>query len=378
MMVWTAPNGINVPDWFGDDSHQTKEPSVTKISMIGLDIAKNVFQVHGVDASGQVVLRRQLRRGQVEKFFAKLEPCVVGLEACGGAHHWARVLQRLGHEVRLMSARYVKAYVKRNKTDGRDAEGVCEAMQRPSMRLVPVKSVDQQGILVLHRTRHLLSRQRTMAGNALRGALAEFGIVAAPGVKGLRELVAGLAEAPIPEAARAALSLLAVQWENLDSAVAKLEGQIVRALRDDETARRLIEVPCIGPISASAILAKVPDPHAFRSARDFAAWMGLTPRQFGTAGKQRSGGISKQGDRTLRTLLVLGATSYLRQARARGVMDPWLRAILARRPSKVAARGQNGADHLGNAGKRRALSLARGGCRLRRSRDLVLSTSMCM
>lgn len=310
---------------------------MTKISMIGLDIAKNVFQVHGVDASGQVVLRRQLRRSQVERFFAQLEPCVVGMEACGGAHHWARVLQRLGHEVRLMPARYVKAYVKRNKTDGRDAEAVCEAMQRPSMRFVPVKSVDQQGVLVLHRTRHLLSRQRTMAGNALRGALAEFGIVAGQGVKGLRELVAGLAQAPIPEAARAALSLLAVQWGNLDSAVAKLEREIVQALRGDETARRLMAVPGVGPIGASAILAKVADPGGFRSARDFAAWLGLTPRQFGTGGQQRSGGISKQGDRMLRSLLVLGATSHLRQARARGVQDPWLRAILARRPSKVAA-----------------------------------------
>src|SRR5918999_5315482 len=200
---------------------------MTKISMIGLDLAKNVFQVHGTDASGQVVVRRQLRRSQVEGFFAALEPCVVGMEACGGAHHWARVLQRLGHEVRLMPAHYVKPYVKRNKTDGRDAEGVWEAMQRPSMRFVPVKSVDQQGVLVLHRTRALLNRQRTMAGNALRGALTEFGIIAAQGAKGLRALVAGLAQAAIPEAARAALSLLAVQWESLDSAVAKLEREIV-------------------------------------------------------------------------------------------------------------------------------------------------------
>jgi transposase len=310
---------------------------MTKISMIGLDLAKNVFQVHCVDAAGQVVLRRQLRRAQVLRFFAKLEPCVVGMEACGGAHYWARELRRLGHEVRLMPARYVKPYVKRNKTDGRDAEAICEAMQRPSMRFVPVKSVEQQGVLVLHRTRDLLSRQRTMAGNALRGALAEFGIVAAQGVKGLRELMGGLADAPIPEPARAALSLLAVQWEKLDDAVRKLEGQIVRAVRTDETARRLTEVPTVGPITASAILAKVSDPRAFRSGRDFAAWVGLTPSQSGTGGKQRSGGISKQGDRTLRTLLVLGASSRLRQERKRGVKDPWLRALLGRRPFKVVA-----------------------------------------
>jgi transposase len=310
---------------------------MTKVSMIGLDLAKNVFQVHGVDASGQVVLRRQLRRGQVERFFAKLEPCQVGMEACGGAHYWGRVVQQLGHEVRLMPARYVKAYVKRNKTDGRDAEAICEAMQRPSMRFVPVKSVDQQGVLVLHRTRHLLTRQRTMAGNALRGALAEFGIVAAPGVKGLRELMRELPAAPIPEPARAALSLLAVQWEALDDAVRKLERQIVRAVKADETARRLTEIPTVGPIGASAVLAKVPDPRVFRSARDFAAWVGMTPSQFGTGGKQCSGGISKQGDKTLRTLFVLGATSYLRQELARGVKDPWLRALLARRPFKVVA-----------------------------------------
>jgi transposase len=305
--------------------------------MIGLDIAKNVFQVHGVDAAGRVVLRRQFRRAQVERFFVKLEACVVGMEACGGAHYWGRELARLGHEVRLMPASYVKPYVKRNKTDGRDAEAICEAMQRPSMRFVPVKSADQQGVLVLHRTRALLIRQRTMAANALRGALAEFGIVAAQGVKGLRKLIGELAEAAIPDAARVALSLLAVQWENLDGAVRKLEGEIVRAVRADATARRLTEIPTVGPIGASAVLAKAPDPHVFRSARDFAAWLGLTPRQFGTGGKRRSGGISKQGDTTLRTLLVLGASSRLRQERARGVKDPWLRALLARRPFKVVA-----------------------------------------
>lgn len=312
---------------------------MTKISMIGLDLAKNVFQVHGVDASGQVVLRRQLRRGQVERFFAELPPCVVGMEACGGAHYWARVVQQLGHEVRLMHASYVKPYVKRNKNDGRDAEGVCEAMQRPTMRFVPVKSEAQQGILAVHRTRELLIRQRTMTGNGLRAGLAEFGIVAAQGVKGLRQLMSALAagDCAIPEAARAALSLLAVQWEHLDRAVTKLEGEIVRAVRAEATARRLLEIPAVGPIGASAVLAKVPDPHVFRSARDFAAWVGLTPKGSGTGGKHRSGHISKQGDKTLRTLFVLGATSHLRQEIARGVKDPWLRELLARRPFRVVA-----------------------------------------
>jgi transposase len=312
---------------------------MTKISMIGLDLAKNVFQVHGVDACGQVVLRRQLRRGQVERFFAALAPCVVGMEACGGAHYWARVVRRLGHEVRLMPASYVKPYVKRNKNDGRDAEGVCEAMQRPSMRFVPVKSEEQQGILAVHRTRALLIRQRTMTGNAVRAGLCEFGIVAAQGLKGLRQLMSAVAagDCAIPETARAALSVLAGQWESLDRAIGKLEREIVRSVRAEAAARRLLEVPGVGPIGASAVLAKVADPHVFRSARDFAAWVGLTPRQFGTGGKQRSGGISKKGDRTIRTLLVLGAASYLRQEIARGVKDPWLRELLARRPFRVAA-----------------------------------------
>jgi transposase len=312
---------------------------MTKISMIGLDLAKNVFQVHGVDGCGQVVLRRQLRRGQVERFFAELPPCVVGMEACGGAHYWARVVQQLGHEVRLMHASYVKPYVKRNKNDGRDAEGVCEAMQRPTMRFVPVKSEAQQGVLAVHRTRELLIRQRTMTGNGLRAGLAEFGIVAAQGVKGLRQLMSALVagDCAIPEAARAALSLLAVQWEHLDRAVAKLEGEIVRAVRAEATACRLLEIPAVGPIGASAVLAKVTDPHVFRSARDFAAWVGLTPKGSGTGGKHHSGHISKQGDKTLRTLFVLGATSHLRQEIARGVKDPWLRELLARRPFRVVA-----------------------------------------
>lgn len=312
---------------------------MTKISMIGLDIAKNVLQVHGVDAAGQVVLRRQLRRGQVEGFFAKLGPCVVGLEACGGAHHWARVLQRLGHAVRLMPASYVKAYVKRNKSDGRDAEAICEAMQRPSMRFVAVKSVDQQAVLVLHRTRGLLVRQRTMTANALRGALAEFGIVAAQGAKGLRQLMDAIAagDGAIAEPAGAALALLARQWEKLDGAIRQLEARIVRTVRENEAARRLTEIPGVGPIIASAVVAKVPDPRVFRTARDFAAWLGLTPRQFGTGGKPRSGGISKQGDQSVRSLLIVGASSRLRQERARGVKDAWLRGLIARRPIKVVA-----------------------------------------
>lgn len=310
---------------------------MTQISMIGLDLAKNVFQVHGVDASGAVVLRRQLRRREVEKFFADLPRTVVGMEACGGSHHWGRVIGRYGHEIKLMPASYVKPYVKRNKNDSRDAEGVCEAMSRPTMRFVPIKSAEQQAVLVVHSTRTLLVRQRTMAANALRAALGEFGIVAAQGLTGLRALIQQLG-APctaIPEIARGTLLLLARQWEALDAAERALERQITAAARADQDARRLMEVPCVGPIIASAVLAKVPDAHVFETARDFAAWIGLTGRDRGTGGKHRPGPISKQGDRMLRTLLITGASAYLRHQIARGVKDPWLREMLARRPYKV-------------------------------------------
>ena len=232
---------------------------MTKISMIGLDLAKNVFQVHGTDASGLVVVRRSLRRAQMERFFASLEPCVIGMEACAGAHHWARALRRMGHEVRMMPARYVKPYVKRNKTDGRDAEAVWEAMQRPTMRFVPIKSEESQAVLALHRTRALLVRQRTMTANAVRAAFAEFGIVAAQGYKGVRSLMAQLAAAdcPLPAMAQGALLVLARQWEALDSDIRTLDRQIIQAARADATACRLMEVPGIGPIIASAMVAAV-------------------------------------------------------------------------------------------------------------------------
>ena len=309
-----------------------------EISMIGLDLAKNVFQVHGVDASGRVVLRRQLRRPALEKFFAQLPPCTVGMEACGSAHHWARVIGRYGHQVRLMPPAYVKPYVKRNKNDGRDAEAICEAVGRPSMRFVPVKSVEQQASLAVHGVRALLVRQRTMAANALRAALSEIGIVAAQGFEGLRALMARL-EAPseeIPEMMRGALLVLARQWQALDAAERVLERQITKAARADREARRLMEVPGVGPIIASVVLAKVPDAKVFRSGRDFAAWIGLTGRDHGTGGRHCPGRISKQGDRVLRALFISGASSHLRQQKARGISDPWLRELLARRPYKVA------------------------------------------
>src|ERR1043165_2786797 len=296
-----------------------------EISMIGLDIAKNVFHIHGVNASGAPVLRRQLRRGQVEGFFAKLPPTLVGLEACGSAHHWARVISRCGHQVRLMPPGYVTPYVKGNKKDGRDAEAICEAVGRPSMRFVAVKSVEQQATLAVHTTRRLLVQQRTAAGNALRGMLSELGIVAAQGVKGLRTLMQQLEQPSeaIPEIMRGALLLLARQWNELDVAERALEKQITRTANADREAQRLMAVPTVGPMIASTVLAKVPNPGMFRSGRDFAAWIGLTGR------------ISKQGDRMLRTLLINGASAYLLHQKRRGVTDPWLRELLARRPYKV-------------------------------------------
>jgi transposase len=308
-----------------------------EISMIGLDLAKSVFQVHGIDASGAVVVRRQLRRGQVEKFFAQLPPCKVGMEACGSAHHWARVIGGYGHEVRLMPPVYVKPYVKRNKNDNRDAEAICEAMSRPTMRFVAVKSVEQQEMLSVHSTRALLVRQRTMVANALRAALSEIGIVAAQGVEGLRELMLRLeaSNETIPEAMRGALMILAQQWQALDAAERALERQIVQAAKADADARRLMAVPGVGPIIAGAVVAKVADAKMFSSGRDFAAWVGLTGRDHGTGGKHRVGRITKKGDRMLRSLLITGASAVLRQQKARGIKDPWLRDMLARRPYKV-------------------------------------------
>lgn len=311
---------------------------MTKISTIGLDLAKNVFQLHGIDASGAVVLKRQLRRSALEKFFAQLPPCLVGMEACGSAHHWARVIGRYGHEVKLMPPAYVKPYVKRNKNDGRDAEGICEAVGRPTMRFVAVKSVERQAALAVHGTRALLVRQRTMAANALRAALSELGIVAAQGLEGLRELMARLQapSADIPENMRCALLVLARHWQALDADERAIEQQIAKAARCDRNARRLMEVPGVGPIIATTVLAKVPDAKLFRSGRDFAAWIGLTGKDHGTGGKHRPGRISKQGDRVLRALLISGASAHLRQQKARGISDPWLRDLLARRPYKVA------------------------------------------
>jgi len=311
-----------------------------QITTIGLDIAKNVFQVHGIDAAEKVVVRKQVRRGQVMKFFTALSPCLVGIEACATAHHWARELTKLGHEVRLMPARDVKAYVKRNKNDAADAEAICEAVRRPTMRFVGVKSAEQQGRLMQHRTRDLLLRQRTQLINALRGHMGELGMVAAQGREGLKTLLAIIAKGAdehLPVDARASLIVLAAQLEALQTMIGAIEKRIVRQHRASEASKRLASIPGIGFLGASAITATVTDPSAFRSGRDFAAWIGLVPRQDSTGGKQKLGPISKQGDRYLRRLLVIGAHSVLRRAKQSPQNYPWLTQLLARRPFKVVA-----------------------------------------
>jgi len=311
-----------------------------QITTIGLDIAKNVFQVHGIDAAEKVVLRKQIRRGQVMKFFAALPPCLVGMEACATAHYWARELAKLGHEVRLMPAKDVKAYVKRNKNDAADAGATCEAVRRPTMRFVGVKSAEQQGQLMQHRTRDLLIRQRTQAINALRAHMAELGIVAAQGHEGLKKLLAIIADETderLPVDARASLIVLAAQLQALQTMIGAIEKRIIAQHRASEESKRVASIPGIGPLGASAITATVTDPSAFRSGRDFAAWIGLVPRQDSTGGKQKLGPISKQGDRYLRRLLVVGAHAVLKRARLHPQKYPWLTQLLARRPFKVVA-----------------------------------------
>jgi len=311
-----------------------------QIATIGLDIAKNVFQVHGIDAAERVVIRKQLRRRQVLEFFKALPPCLVGMEACATAHYWARELMKLGHLVRLMPAKDVKAYVKRNKNDAADAEAICEAVRRPTMRFVGVKSAEQQGRLMQHRTRDLLLRQRTQVINALRAHLAELGIVAAQGREGLKQLLKIIADekdARLPIDARASLIVLAAQLQALHTMIGSIEKRLTVQHRANEASKRLESVPGIGIIGASAIAATVTDPNAFQSGRDFAAWIGLVPRQDSTGGKQKLGPISKQGDRYLRRILVVGAHSVLRRAKQNPEKYPWLTKLLARRPFKVVA-----------------------------------------
>jgi transposase len=310
-----------------------------QITTIGLDLAKSVFQVHGIDAGGQVAVRKKLRRAEVLKFFRGLEPCLVGIEACATAHHWARELGALGHTVRLMSPAYVKAYVRRQKNDAADAEAICEAVQRPTMRFVPVKSAERQSVLVLHRTRELLVRQRTMLINAVRGHCAEFGVIAPQGAHGAAELIERIRQGEVgdlPQLVRTSLLTLADQLGAIAVQIHALERRLLAWHRQDQDSQRLATIPGVGLISATALAASVPDPKLFRSGREFAAFLGLVPRQNSSGGKERLGRISKMGDRYLRKLLVVGATSVIRRARTDALAAaPWIRSLLERRPARV-------------------------------------------
>jgi transposase len=310
------------------------------VTTIGLDIAKSVFQVHGVDARGNVVVRRQLKRRHVLAFFEKLPPCLVGLEACASSHHWSRELQALGHTVRLMPPAYVKPYVKRQKNDAADAEAICEAVTRPNMRFVAIKTPEHQSCLMLHRTRHLFIRQQTAVINAIRAHLAEFGIVAPVGRKGVEaplNVVAG-ADQRVPEIARGCVAALGAQLRMLKAQILEFDRRIMAWHRTNATSKRLDAIPGVGPALATALVACVADPSAFRSGRDFSAWLGLVPTQHSSGGKDKLGGISKKGDRYLRSLFTAGALAVIRYAKIHGTKHrPWLTALLARRPTKGAA-----------------------------------------
>lgn len=310
-----------------------------EITTIGLDLAKSIFQIHGIDSTGRVVIRKALKRSQLLAFFTKLSPCLIGMEACGTSHYWARELMKLGHDVRLMPPAYVKAYVKRGKTDAADAEAICEAVTRPTMRFVPVKSPESQAVLSLHRTRGLMVKQRTQAVNMLRGLLAEFGIDLARGIHHAlalaRRITEGHAPAVPPLAVRIVTSL-AEQVQDLQARLTRLDKELIACHRESELAKRLSSIPGLGVVTASALAATVTDPGQFRSGRHLAAWLGLTPLQKSSGGKQRLGKISKMGDKYLRKLLVVGMTALVRRAKAKPeAASPWLLALLARKPARV-------------------------------------------
>jgi transposase len=311
------------------------------ITTIGLDIAKSVFQVHGIDAEDRVIIRRQLKRRYVLAFFQKLPPCLVGIEACASSHHWSRELQSLGHTVRLMPPAYVKPQVKRQKNDAADAEAICEAVTRVNMRFVATKTPEQQSCLMLHRTRHLLIRQQTSVINVIRAHLAELGIVAPVGRKGVEELldvIADRSDKRVPEIARTCVIALGAQLRSLKAQILEFDRIIMAWHRSNETSRRLDAIPGVGPMLATALVASVADPKVFRSGRNFSAWIGLVPKQHSSGGKDRLVSISKQGDRYLRSLFMAGALAVIRYAKINGTKHrPWLTALLARRPTKIAA-----------------------------------------
>ena len=309
------------------------------IIRIGMDTSKHIFQLHGVDAAEKPVLRKRLGRQAMVAFFAKLPPTVIGIEACGVSHQWARVLAPLGHQVMLIAPQHVKPYVKRNKNDGRDAEALCEAMSRPTMRFVPVKTAEQQAALMLAGIREQMVARRTQLSNAIRGYAAEFGIAVAQGLNQIEPLLAQLAQdESVPELARHLFALQGRDYAQLQMELKAIEIRLRAWHRANADSQRLAKIPGVGPIGATALVMKTPDPHAFPSGRHFAAWLGLTPRDHSTAGKTRLGKITRAGDERLRSVLVAGATAVIQQARhGRGHPSPWLIALLKRKPPKLAA-----------------------------------------
>jgi transposase len=310
-----------------------------EITTIGLDLAKNVYQVHAINGAGHVVVRKAMRRAQVLRFFERLDPCLVGIEACGTSHHWAREISKLGHEVRLMPPAYVKPYVKRGKTDASDAEAICEAVSRPTMRYVGIKSCEQQAALTLHRTRDLFVKQRTQLVNMIRGLLAEFGIEIRRGITHaltLAELIAAGEMPDIPALAGKMIAGLVGQVLDLQTRLREIERDLLAWHRSSDIAKRLATIPGVGTVCATAFAASVTDPHRFRSGRQFAAWLGLTPLQHSSGGKERLGRISKMGDKYLRRLLVVGMTSLVRRAKYKPeATDRWLADLLSRKPVRV-------------------------------------------
>ncbi len=310
------------------------------IVTLGIDIAKNVFQLHGVDASGTVILRKQLPRKRLLNYLSNLDSCLVGMEACGSSHYWGRQISSLGHEVRLMPAQYVKPYVKRSKTDAADAAAICEAVTRPDMRFVAIKSADQQAVLLHHRSREILVKQRTMLINAVRAHMAEFGVVVAQGLQNVDKLATLLNEHAghlIPTEAKSILQMLFAQITSLNDSITDLENRIKLWHKRDEACQRLSTIPGIGPLTATAIVASIGDGHLFSSGRSFAAWLGLTPREHSSGGKQQLGGITKQGDGYIRRLLVHGARAVVRmKTRKDAPPSPWLDSLLARKHRNTA------------------------------------------
>jgi len=309
---------------------------VEQITRIGMDTSKNVFQLHGVDASEKPVLRKKLTRREMVRFFEKQPPTVVAIEACGSSHHWARFLGSLGHEVKLIAPQLAKPYVKRGKNDAADAEALCEAMSRPTMRFVPAKTADQQAALMLMSVRERLIQKRTQLVNAIRGHGAEFGITAATGACRVIPLLERIAEdKTIPDLARELFALQGTEYAQLEREIERIDEKLMAWHRSDECSQRLAQIPGIGPIGATLLMMKTPDPHLFKSGRDFAAWMGLTPKDHSTAGKTRHGGIMRAGDELLRSTLVVGATAVVQHARkGRGRnLTPWLVGLLERKSS---------------------------------------------